>query len=68
MLDFRRGRKSSWMTVSSPNALDNVYKLYCGNDIDKSARDVFVKGSISDIRNQFQVMTIYETTDPMTHD
>lgn len=50
----------SWMSVSSNNGLQHVHRLYCKTnedyvDIDKTARDVFVTGTLQDIREQFQV-------------
>ena len=47
-----------WMEVSCPNGLDHVYKLHCGDDgvdIDKTVRNVFVTGTMSDVRRRFQV-------------
>ena len=54
------GTPPQWMSVSSPNALNHVYKLYCGSDnssdIDKTPRDVFLNGTLNDIRLRFQVI------------
>ena len=44
-----------WMDVSSPNSLAHVHRLYAGGGVRKDKRDVFVKGSVMDIRNDFQV-------------
>lgn len=47
-----------WMEVSSPNSLAEVHWLHTRRQkkrVDKTLRDVFVKGSIQDIRNNFQV-------------
>ena len=56
------GRKDNWMSVSSPNSLQEVHWLYVGSEmggdhegINKQKRDVFVKGTIKAIRKQFQV-------------
>ena len=55
-IKHRASRPSKWMNISSPNSLADVYQLYCGGSmIDKSARDIFVTGSITDIRDNFQV-------------
>ena len=38
------------------NNLNDVYQLHCkGKPLEKVKRDVFVKGNIDDVRNQFQV-------------
>ena len=48
--------KSSWMKVGAPNALEHVYKHHCNaGGLDKKVRDVFVKGTVDDIRKDFQV-------------
>lgn len=57
-----------WMDVSSPNGLADVYKLHCGRngeDMDKSLRDVFLKGNLEDVRNDFQVITISLESEPL---
>lgn len=46
---------SKWMRVSSANGLADVCQLYCGERIDKTKRNVFVNGTIADVRNDFQV-------------
>ena len=56
------------MDVSSPNGLADVYKLHCGRngeDMDKSLRDVFLKGNLEDVRNDFQVITISLESEPL---
>ena len=56
---WRRWRKPpQWLSESSPSSLEHAYQLHCGDsDLDKSLRSVFVKGSMSDIREDFQVGT-----------
>ena len=46
-----------WMEVSSPNNLADVHWLHVrrGKRLDKAPRDVFVKGTVQDIRSDFQV-------------
>ena len=52
--------KSAWMKVGAPSALEHVYKHHCNADsLDKTVRDVFVKGTVDDIRNDFQVRVLY---------
>ena len=52
-----------WMKVGSPNSLAAVHKLYCGKDLDKSTRDVFVTGTHSDVQEQFQSLVTYCSSD-----
>lgn len=50
-------------TISSLNNLADVYKLYCGKKLDKSERDIFVTGSLSEIKNHFQELMMYCASD-----
>ncbi|XP_059479740.1 DNA polymerase subunit gamma-1, mitochondrial [Neocloeon triangulifer] len=44
-----------WKEQSSLSNLSDVHKLYCGGKgLDKTARDLFVKGNLSDIAENFQ--------------
>ena len=43
------------MTIGVPNSLEHVYKYYCGATMNKEPRDVFVKGTVQSIREQYQV-------------
>ncbi|ODN03888.1 DNA polymerase subunit gamma-1 [Orchesella cincta] len=52
-----------WNDQSSLNNLADVYKLYCDKELSKSTRDVFVKGSLNDIRDQFQSLVSYCASD-----
>ena len=53
----------AWMKVGSPNSLAATHKLYCGTDLDKTARDVFVTGTHTDIQEQFQSLVQYCASD-----
>lgn len=45
-----------WVDISSINNLVDVHALYVGGEpLKKEARDLFVKGSMADIRTHFQV-------------
>ncbi len=47
-----------WMEVTCPNNLSDVHWLHVRRgkrQIDKKQRDVFVKGCVQDIRDDFQV-------------
>ncbi|XP_035668321.1 DNA polymerase subunit gamma-1-like isoform X1 [Branchiostoma floridae] len=49
-----------WLNVSSINNLGDVHVLYTGGPkLEKSERDVFVKGTLQDVRNQFQELMTY---------
>ncbi len=49
-----------WQNVSSFNGLNDVYKLYCGGlGLDKEKRNVFVTGSLDEIKNDFQQLVTY---------
>ena len=55
---WRRWKKKlpEWLKVSCPNSLKEAYELHCGqSNLDKTKRSVFVKGTMSDIREDFQV-------------
>jgi len=48
----------NWMEVSSPNNLADVHHLYAKNSkikLNKDVREVFVQGSLKDVREDFQV-------------
>lgn len=44
-----------WMKHGSTNSLAELYKFYCNKKLDKSTRDLFMEGSLDDIRENFQV-------------
>lgn len=49
-----------WQNVSSFNGLNDVYKLYCGGlGLDKEKRNIFVTGSLTDIKDDFQQLVTY---------
>ena len=54
---------------SSLNGLAEVLKLYCDRHLDKAARDVFIDGSLDEVRQQFQTSMSYCASDvSATHD
>ncbi|KAK2724481.1 hypothetical protein QYM36_001099 [Artemia franciscana] len=60
--EVKKGKDNSvldWLLVSSRNGLSDVHELYCGNRLNKEARDLFVKGSMADIRENFQALATY---------
>uniref|UniRef100_A0A674EJR9 DNA polymerase subunit gamma-1 n=1 Tax=Salmo trutta TaxID=8032 RepID=A0A674EJR9_SALTR len=63
----RPGRKEGpmigswdWVNISSINNLADVHALYVGGEpLQKEAREIFVKGSMADVRNNFQELMQY---------
>ena len=58
-----------WFSVSSPNSLAEVHWLHVGQGgrkkISKERREVFMKGTVQDVRGDFQV-SIKEQPSPLT--
>lgn len=53
-----------WMSISSANNLADVHSLYVGGPpLDKEPRELFVKGSMKDIRENFQDLMQYCASD-----
>lgn len=54
-----------WMSVGCQNSLDDVYKFYCKpkEGLQKSARNVFVDGTLNDVREDFQNLMSYCASD-----
>ncbi|XP_041853123.1 DNA polymerase subunit gamma-1 isoform X2 [Melanotaenia boesemani] len=49
-----------WVNISSINNLADVHALYVGGPpLEKEAREIFVKGSMMDVRNNFQELMEY---------
>lgn len=53
------GKKEAWESVTSLNGLADVYRLYCGHELDKKSRDVFVEGTLGEVRQQFEDLMKY---------
>lgn len=53
----------SWSSQSSLNSLLEVYKLYCGDNVDdqisKEARSVFISGNLTEVIDNFQMLMTY---------
>lgn len=60
-----------WSQQSSLNSLAEVFRLYCGDDgikMDKTKRNVFVDGTLQEIRDDFAALMHYCATDVLaTH-
>ncbi|XP_012523768.1 DNA polymerase subunit gamma-1, mitochondrial [Monomorium pharaonis] len=52
-----------WQTNTSLNSLVEVHKLYCGYEIKKEARNLFVEGTIEDVRDNFDMLMSYCASD-----
>ncbi|XP_029170109.1 DNA polymerase subunit gamma-1, mitochondrial [Nylanderia fulva] len=60
--------KDSWQSNTSLNSLLEVHKLYCGYEISKESRDIFVEGTIEDVKNNFDMLMTYCASDAVaTH-
>jgi DNA polymerase gamma 1 len=46
-------------TISSLNNLADVYKLYCGTELMKTNRDIFINGQLHDIKKHFNESMLY---------
>lgn len=55
----------SWGGLTSLNSLKEVHKLYCNKEetLDKEIRNIFIEGSLKDIRNDFQNLMTYCAND-----
>lgn len=52
-----------WSSISSLNSLAEVYKLYCGKTLDKEKRNIFMEGCLDDVRENFQDLMNYCSSD-----
>jgi DNA polymerase gamma 1 len=46
--------RDMWTKVAALNSLKDVYRLYIKKELDKTARDLFVEGSLEDIKENAQ--------------
>ncbi|KAG7198422.1 hypothetical protein KM043_005810 [Ampulex compressa] len=53
----------TWQSQTSLNSLADVYKLYCGREIKKDTRDMFVNGTLQDIHKHFNEVMSYCASD-----
>ena len=54
---FNAGVKDEWREFGSLNSLKSIHEFYCTEkqSISKDARNIFVKGKLSDVKREFQV-------------
>lgn len=55
--------KDDWQSNTSLNNLAEVHKLYCGYEISKESRDIFVKGTLQDVKDNFNMLMYYCASD-----
>ncbi|XP_076282827.1 DNA polymerase gamma, catalytic subunit tam [Lasioglossum baleicum] len=55
--------KTDLQMQTSLNSLAEVHKFYCGHEIDKESRNIFVEGTLSDIKNDFNFLMTYCAND-----
>ncbi|XP_055913074.1 DNA polymerase subunit gamma-1, mitochondrial [Eupeodes corollae] len=52
-----------WTAQSSLNSLAEVHRLYCGQELAKEARQIFVTGTLQDVKEDFQNLMNYCSSD-----
>lgn len=52
-----------WKASASLNSLSEVHKLYCGREINKETRDVFLEGTLADVKKSFDEVMSYCASD-----
>lgn len=57
------GNEDEWSKLSSLNSLSKVHNLYCGSELDKDEREMFVTGTLKDIQENFQSLMTYCAND-----
>ncbi|GFO44683.1 DNA polymerase subunit gamma-1, partial [Plakobranchus ocellatus] len=61
---FNRASSEEWKKISGMNNLSDVFQLHCGEEpLEKSKRDIFVEGTMADVRDQFQELMTYCASD-----
>lgn len=50
---------SLWTGTGSLNSLKDVYKFHCNKELEKESRELFVKGTLADVRDNFQELALY---------
>ena len=47
------------MDESTTNALKDLYSFYCGQKLTKEERNIFVEGTLEDVRDNFDMLMSY---------
>lgn len=62
------GQQPDWVAMTAMNSLKDLARLYCGEELSKEDRNVFVSGSLDDVRADAQAMFAYCARDvEVTH-
>lgn len=56
-------QNNAWIEKSSLNNLADVYEFHCGSKISKDDREIFVEGTMEDVRANYQSLMTYCATD-----
>nr|KAG5714277.1 hypothetical protein BaRGS_018494 [Batillaria attramentaria] len=66
---FNMASSEEWKKISSMNNLKDVHQLHCGGPpLEKETRNVFVEGTMADVRENFQELMTYCAKDVLaTH-
>lgn len=62
-MDAEDMENSAWIEKGSLNNLADVYEFHCGTKISKDEREIFVDGSMEDVRQNFQSLMTYCASD-----
>ncbi|XP_064607817.1 DNA polymerase subunit gamma-1-like [Liolophura sinensis] len=58
------GFSNEWMSSGTMNNLSDVYQYHCGGEkLEKKTRDIFLEGSMGDVREKFQDLMLYCASD-----
>lgn len=55
--------QTPWIERSSLNNLADVCEFHCGKKIDKDEREIFIEGTLDDVRNNYQSLMTYCAND-----
>lgn len=53
----------NWISQTSLNSLQEVYKLYCQRELSKEPRNIFLTGSLADVVDNFEKLIFYCASD-----
>ncbi|XP_032663546.1 DNA polymerase subunit gamma-1, mitochondrial isoform X2 [Odontomachus brunneus] len=68
MSNKENSEKNDWQSMTSLNSLAEVHKLYCGYEISKQLREIFVEGTLQDVKDNFNMLMTYCAADAVaTH-
>lgn len=59
----KENENEEWKDSTSLNNLSDVHQLYCGSELDKTKRNIFVEGSLFEIKRNFEELMGYCASD-----